>query len=130
MTLLDQLTRAHPQSEAPAPMNETDVEFLERMKLHLVWTAPDETLVADIRRLFSLARRGAKVSAEAPSPWRPIETAPEKALWWVLWDAEYDRPVVTQQRSADGVFWAGDWDWPIEATHWMPLPHPPAEPTP
>jgi hypothetical protein len=109
-------------------MSETDAEFLDRLQYQE--HAHEVLREADRDRLIVLARRGAKVSAEAPAPWQPIETAPEKALWWVLWDAEYDHPVVTQQRSADGVFWAGDWDWPIEATHWMPLPHPPAEPTP
>jgi hypothetical protein len=58
--------------------------------------------------------------------WQPIETAPEDAENWLLWDAEYSQPVVVQKRGDDGTFWQGDWDHLVRATHWAPLPEPPS----
>jgi hypothetical protein len=76
-------------------MSETDVEFLERMKLQLVWTAPDETLVADIKRLFSLARRGAEMDLVKQK--LVIRDGSE----WVQETYFRERPLPAPERTAD-----------------------------
>lgn len=59
------------------------------------------------------------------SEWQPIETAPREGMHLVVWDSKNQKPVVPELRANDGAFWLGDWDWIIEASHWMPLPPPP-----
>lgn len=57
--------------------------------------------------------------------WQPIKTAPKDGTYLVVWDGKNQRPVVPELRGSDGTFWMGDWDWIVDATHWMPLPPPP-----
>lgn len=70
--------------------------------------------------------------------WQPIETAPKDGTEIDLWTACGER-VVSARWKTDGylagnwVFWCMDGSGPTElervhctATHWMPLPKPPA----
>ena len=58
--------------------------------------------------------------------WQPInENFPRHLSAWILWDEDYDRPAVSGQRSADGRFWAGDWDCEIKASLYLPYDPPP-----
>lgn len=59
------------------------------------------------------------------SGWMPIESAPDHCNI-VLWPDEYGKAVVPDKLGG-GVFFSGDWDYAIPATHWMPLPPPPSE---
>jgi hypothetical protein len=62
--------------------------------------------------------------------WQPIdEHFPRHLSAWILWDEEYDRPAVSSQHSTDGRFWAGDWDYEIKASLYLPYTPPPAPPT-
>ncbi len=65
------------------------------------------------------------LAAEPRTGWQPIETAPKDGMPLLLWNG--DRAEVAK--------WEGDGWWYIDeytfdATHWMPLPAPPQEPTP
>lgn len=61
--------------------------------------------------------------------WKPIETAPE--CWMedreVLLYLRGGGQFVSKHRMDSGTFWAIDWEYPLDATHWMPLPPPPRD---
>jgi hypothetical protein len=74
----------------------------------------------------------ATLSPAEPSPltregWQPIETAPRPCQPVLVWSAVYSAPVIAKSGN-DGSFWEGDWEFEVRATHWMPLPAPPASP--
>lgn len=62
-----------------------------------------------------------------PDQWQPIETAPRDTTDILVWDPEDARQLIS--------FWAcGQWagpndhtgySYPLEPTHWQPLPGPP-----
>ncbi len=71
------------------------------------------------------------------APWQPIETAPRDraVLIWLGPDAEYDKLVIARWEDDEDFPGGGAWypansdgGFPIDvpATHWMPLPEPPA----
>jgi hypothetical protein len=55
--------------------------------------------------------------------WQPIETAPKDGIWVLLYSPPGGFSVARYWPSFGfrGGFWDGD------ATHWMPLPAPPAQ---
>ena len=107
-------------------MSETGAEFLDRLEATPRYNPAYRTLDSD--RLFALARRGAAVQ------WRPIEEAPKDGTPILLLIQFPGEPphIIT-------ALWDGrvpKWPWrPVGgssayseeyATHWMPLPPPPA----
>lgn len=55
--------------------------------------------------------------------WQSLETAPigEPVL---VWSDVYDAPVVAKC-GTDRLFWEGDWEYEVRATHWIRLPERP-----
>jgi len=70
----------------------------------------------------------------APSPWRPIETAPKDGTQFLTWDSHYGIRVGRCVVRPDHDDWLSYMDaykgsskGGIRATHWMPLPLAPKE---
>lgn len=66
------------------------------------------------------------------SKWQPIETAPKDGSPFLAWVLNTHMVVFFAQRSQDSYCWQTDDDCGIRyhcdaATHWMPLPEPPAD---
>ena len=85
--------------------NDTDAEFLDSMEQ---WVIGSLVFKKEHReRLFALARRGAAMQ------WRPIETAPRN-MGMLNYFPTYGQPIEVRHFKGH------------TATHWMPLPPPPA----
>lgn len=107
--------------------SETDAEFLERLEATPRYNPAYRTLDSD--GLFDLARRGAAVQ------WRPIEEAPKDGtpiLLLIQFPGEpHDTFVATWDANSPKWPWRPTCDGGSAyseeyATHWMPLPPPPA----
>ena len=104
--------------------SETDAEFLEKLWDHCEgqW---DCMTTAEVTRLFALARRGAAVQ------WRPIKEAPKDGsrillrIGNLVGSGRFGHPHAWGITDNDGFYCDGA-DLPSGATHWMPLPLPPA----
>ena len=100
--------------------SEADQQFMDRVDLDL-----DLNNTADIQRLFALARRGAAVQ------WRPIKEAPKDGsrillrIGNLVGSGRFGHPHAWGITDNDGFYCDGA-DLPSGATHWMPLPLPPA----
>ena len=78
--------------------------------------------------------RAAIAAQPAPSPWRPIETAPKDGTQFLTWDSHYGIRVGRCVVRPDHDDWLSYMDaykgsskGGIRATHWMPLPLAPKE---
>ena len=85
------------------------------------------------REVKSLAR-AALAAQPAPSPWRPIETAPKDGTQFLTWDSHYGIRVGRCVVRPDHDDWLSYMDaykgsskGGIRATHWMPLPQKPRD---
>ena len=58
--------------------------------------------------------------------WLPIETGPKDGTFVLVWDNYYGVWEIARA-GHDGVFFSGDWDYQLEATHWRALPNPPKD---
>jgi hypothetical protein len=58
--------------------------------------------------------------------WRDIGTAPRDGTWCLYWDARYEDVKIARRGQGD-MPQTGDWEYELQATHWMPLPQPPKE---
>lgn len=62
--------------------------------------------------------------------WQPISTIPvstrDSGEWTevLVWNTIYDRCDIVRVSADKTPMW-GDWDFKVEASHWMPLPEPP-----
>lgn len=77
----------------------------------------------------------ALLAAAEAQTWRPMESAPKDGTWFLGWETHYKYPMLAHWKS-------GDWRWEGQeysllhtnsysgypATHWLPLPLPPAAP--
>ena len=79
-----------------------------------------------------LIARAALTTPPAPSPWRPIETAPKDGAQFLVWDAYYGVRIGRCFRRPDHDDWLSYMDafkgsskGGLRATHWQPLPPPP-----
>jgi len=77
--------------------------------------------------LYALARRGAEMQ------WRPIETAPKEGGPILLFEPPGDEDQIgvgyyEPVTDHEGTEWLTFWETGVrcDATHWMPLPPPPA----
>jgi hypothetical protein len=72
------------------------------------------------------------------SDWQPIETAPKDIVWAsgatqygvnILAGSVYSsEPYVCKWwQHGEASNWIGPGGWPVNPTHWMPLPKPPAK---
>ena len=60
--------------------------------------------------------------------WEPIETAPRDGEELLVWGMSIGRRVASAKDVPrhEPYEWPGGWDFPTGATHWRPLPAPPA----
>lgn len=56
--------------------------------------------------------------------WQPIGTEPTNRRWWIIWDDHYKQPYVSTCRNNEGQFFEGDWDYQIQASHWLDIEEP------
>lgn len=63
--------------------------------------------------------------------WEPIETAPRDGEELLVWGMSIGRRVASAKDVPrhEPYEWPGGWDFPTGATHWRPLPAPPASQT-
>lgn len=59
------------------------------------------------------------------SDWQPLSTAPRDGTRVLLWLRSGDCAIANSKLGSKPSNWPSGWDWPSEATHWMPLPLPP-----
>lgn len=71
------------------------------------------------------------IRADLVPSWQPIETIPvsfvgSDGCWSevIVWNTKYERCDLCRVGTDRIPMW-GDWDIPVEASHWMPLPEPP-----
>ncbi|HLO79197.1 MAG TPA: hypothetical protein VK196_22290 [Magnetospirillum sp.] len=81
-----------------------------------------------------LNARAALTAPPAPSPWRPIETAPKDGTQFLTWDGHYGIRIGRCVVRPDHDDWLSYMDahkgsskGGIRATFWMPLPSPPQQ---
>ena len=69
--------------------------------------------------------------AEGLGGWKPIETAPRDGEELLVWGMSIGRRVASAKDVPrhEPYEWPGGWDFPTGATHWRPLPAPPASQT-
>ena len=82
--------------------------------------------VEDLAALLSAARTQSQGEG-----WEPIETAPRDGAKVLVWGATIGDQIASAKDAPrhEPHEWACGWDFPTGATHWMPLPAPPASQT-
>jgi hypothetical protein len=101
-------------------------------------------LVAEARRLLSqytfegasfhmihrladaLEARPLQGQPSLPEGWRPIETAPRDGTNVLVWRSGYNCVASAKRAKGLPANFPGNHEYPDDATHWMPLPSPPA----
>jgi hypothetical protein len=79
----------------------------------------------DVRAL--LREAAAALEAARKDGWQPIETAPKDGNEVILFDSDYLQLSGFEGRySEPRGSWLSSYDGPVNPTHWMPLPPPPA----
>lgn len=109
--------------EEIALMHEAEADRLEPKGSTRVDIYEHRTKTALLHRRW--ANRVRALKSSAPDAWRPIETAPKDTDvllgWWRSWPER-------QWESASGLAGSTKGGWLHgQATHWQPLPAPPAE---
>ena len=104
-------------------MNALGQTFYEPDDAYVWLAAADE---GDLARLLSAARTQSQGEG-----WEPIETAPRDGAKVLVWGATIGDQIASAKDAPrhEPHEWPCGWDFPTGATHWMPLPAPPASQT-
>lgn len=110
-------------------------EALQNLAFHVrgIDGAPPSDMQRELIAM-SAARANALLDG-APFGWQPVATAPRDETWVLLFSPDTEGPPFVGRWRDDlddpdgGAWWEfGDLAWPVDAdaTHWQPLPAPPA----
>lgn len=56
--------------------------------------------------------------------WQTMESAPRDGVECLYWDRRYETVLIAKRGMSD-MPQTGDWEYELDATHWMPLPDAP-----